>query len=65
LVPPPTDSSAAESERYDAALAEALGRQIGRGVEVAERRRIATSVAGLTWRATYGRMREIYARVRG
>lgn len=63
LVPPPADSSEPELDRYDADLAAALGRQVNRRVDLSERREIADSVNGLTWRATYRQMQALYTRL--
>ncbi len=60
LVEPPADSSELERRRYETGLAEALGRVLDRGANASERREIASSVRGLTWRATYQEMQRLY-----
>jgi glycosyltransferase involved in cell wall biosynthesis len=60
LVEPPASGEAAEAERYEAALAGALRGRLDRGAGVAERQRVAASVAHLTWAATYSRMQARY-----
>jgi len=64
LVEPPTAGAAAEAARYEAALAAAILARVGRGAAVAERQRIAASVAHLTWTATYSQMRAHYRDLR-